>query len=146
MSKLLSIFMTIAALASSAGFAQTKRASDPQKKATPAPAKAEPATTQAPKTEAPAKQNEAEPPNAGLCRDLEQRAAGWDRTIIQFAKSKNTAEIELLNCRAEEKDHKTLPHQCDQYQEQIVGWERDLKKAEHEKQAIRDLWTRYKCQ
>jgi hypothetical protein len=142
MSKLLCIFITIAALASPAGFAQTKKASDPpQRKATPAPAKSEPA-----KTEAPAKQNEAEPPNAGLCRDLEQRAAGWDRTVIQFAKSKNTAEIELLNCKAEEKDHKTLPHQCDQYQEQIVGWERDLKKAEHEKETIRDLWTRYKCQ
>jgi len=83
--------------------------------------------------------------NAGLCRDLEERALGWDRAIVEFAKSKAQSETKLANCRIEEKENRTLPHQCDQYEQQIEGFVTEIKKAEEGKKQIRDEVERYKC-
>lgn len=86
---------------------------------------------------------ESEPPNAALCRDFGKRAAGWDRTIIETAQRKAQTEIKLVNCKAKEKDKQTLPRECDQFEDQIKDWTRQLDHAKQEKEKLRSEYQRY---
>lgn len=88
---------------------------------------------------------QSEPANAGICRDLAERAAEWDRNVVHFAKEKAVAEADFANCQLRQKEGKALPNECRQHEYRIAGANEWLDKAVSGKKEVSGHWQHYGC-
>lgn len=103
-----------------------------------------PKTAPATRTASPAAaHNTNRPQNATLCSNYNERMRGWARTLASIAVHKATSETALANCVLREKDKTVLLGQCEQYEDQIADWKRQLKYAKEESEKLIELSERY---